>query len=140
MRTLTDFLNELPGTRRARIEADAAALIAQERERREQRAENASAVRSVTQAADTSLEPDGDIDGNDAAGKQIEIFDVVALTSNLPDTDLVTGQVGTVIELLGSDTYEVEFIDQAGRSYATATVAGEQLLVLRYEPQQAASA
>ncbi|WP_083924614.1 DUF4926 domain-containing protein [Lamprocystis purpurea] len=40
----------------------------------------------------------------------IKLFDVVALTTDLPEIGLVAGQVGTVVEPLGDEAYEVEFI------------------------------
>jgi len=67
----------------------------------------------------------------------IRLLDVVALTVDHPDRGLVRGQVGTVVELLGPDAYEVEFCDDAGRSYAQLALPGEQLMVLRYEPAAA---
>jgi hypothetical protein len=68
----------------------------------------------------------------------INLLDVVALTSDLPDRGLVRGQVGTVVELLGPDVCEVEFADDDGRTYAQLALPGEQLLVLHYAPPQAA--
>ena len=46
----------------------------------------------------------------------------------------VLRQVGTVVESLGSDVFEVEFVDNDGRTYATAPVNAFQLLVLHYQP------
>ncbi len=68
----------------------------------------------------------------------IQLLDVVALTANLPDRGLLRGQVGTVVETLASDVFEVEFCDDEGRTYAQLAVAAGQLLVLHYQPQQAA--
>ena len=62
------------------------------------------------------------------------VLDVVALTADLPERGLRQGQVGTVVETLHDDTYEVEFSDNEGRTYATAALKGEQLLVLHHEP------
>ena len=64
----------------------------------------------------------------------IHILDVVALTQGLPAAQLVPGQVGTVVEVLGPGVFEVEFSDNEGRTYATAPVAAEQLIVLHYSP------
>jgi hypothetical protein len=42
----------------------------------------------------------------------INLLDVVALTVNLPEYHLSKGQVGTVVEILGSgEAFEVEFSD-----------------------------
>jgi hypothetical protein len=67
----------------------------------------------------------------------IHLLDIVALTSDVSDKGLVRGQVGTVVEILAPDTYEVEFSDDGGRTYAQLPLRGDQLLVLHYEPQQA---
>ena len=61
--------------------------------------------------------------------------DVVALTTDLPDKGLARGQVGTVVEILGADAYEIEFSDDSGHTYAQLPLRGDQLLVLHYEPQ-----
>ena len=64
----------------------------------------------------------------------IHTLDVVALTEDLPEHGLRRGQVGTVIETLSSDIFEVEFIDNDGRTYATLPLQSRQLLVLYYQP------
>ena len=68
----------------------------------------------------------------------IHVLDVVALTADLPDKGLLRGQVGTVIETLASDAFEVEFSDDQGRSYAQLALKSDKLLVLHYQPRQAA--
>ena len=65
---------------------------------------------------------------------KVKLLDVVALTHELPEKDLQLGQVGTVVELLAPDVYEVEFTDNDGRTYAELALREEQLLVLHYEP------
>ena len=65
---------------------------------------------------------------------RIKLLDVVALTENLPDRDLCRGQVGTVVECLAPEVYEVEFSDDNGRTYACAALKAHQLIVLRYQP------
>ncbi len=67
-------------------------------------------------------------------GNKIKLLDVVALTEDLPQHELHRGQVGTVVEILAPDVYEVEFSDNDGRTYAEFAVKAEQLLVLHYEP------
>ncbi len=47
------------------------------------------------------------------------LLDVVALTEALPERDLSRGQVGTVVETLAPDVFEVEFSDNDARTYAT---------------------
>ncbi len=65
---------------------------------------------------------------------QIRLLDVVALTKDIPESGLLRGQVGTVVESLGSDRFEVEFVDNDGRTYATVPLNSGQLLMLHYQP------
>ncbi len=67
----------------------------------------------------------------------IQLLDVVALTVDLPVYGLTCGQVGTVVEILRPDAFEVEFADDQGRTYAQLAVKPDHLLVLRYRPQKA---
>jgi hypothetical protein len=69
---------------------------------------------------------------------QIQLLDAVALTEDLPERGLYRGQVGTVVESLAPDVFEVEFSDDEGRTYATLGLRVNQLLALRYRPVQAA--
>jgi hypothetical protein len=48
----------------------------------------------------------------------IKLLDVVALTEDIPHEGLYRGQVGTVVEILAPDVYEVEFSDDQGQTYA----------------------
>ena len=65
---------------------------------------------------------------------KVKLLDVVALTDDMPHHELQRGQVGTVVEVLAPDVYEVEFSDNEGRTYAELAVNGDQLLVLHYQP------
>ena len=65
---------------------------------------------------------------------KVELLDVVALTDDMPEHELQRGQVGTVVEVLAPDVYEVEFSDNDGRTYAELAVKADKLLVLHYEP------
>ncbi len=67
----------------------------------------------------------------------IDILDVVALTEDLPERGLYRGQVGTVVEVLAPDAFEVEFSNEDGRAYASLALNANQLLVLHYEPAKA---
>jgi len=69
---------------------------------------------------------------------EIRLLDVVALTADVPEHGLERGQVGTVVEVLAPGRYDVEFCDDDGRTYALAALHTDQLLVLRYNPRQAA--
>lgn len=64
----------------------------------------------------------------------IQLLDVVALTEDLPQKNLFRGQVGTVVELLAPDVFEVEFCDDNGQTYATLALRADQLMVLHYQP------
>jgi hypothetical protein len=66
----------------------------------------------------------------------IQLLDVVALTEDLPDRGLSRGQVGTVVESLGPDAFEVEFCDNEGRTYASLGLRADQIMVLHYRPLQ----
>jgi hypothetical protein len=66
--------------------------------------------------------------------KNIELLDVVAVTEELPERGLSRGQVGTIVEQLAPDTYEVEFSDDNGRTYACLALKASQLIVLHYKP------
>lgn len=64
----------------------------------------------------------------------IQLLDVVALVNDLPEHKLVRGQVGTVVEMLAPDIYEIEFTDEDGRAYASLALRADQLLALHYHP------
>ena len=66
--------------------------------------------------------------------QKIKLLDVVALTQEVPERELSLGQVGTVVEMLEPNVYEVEFIDNDGRTFAELALRADQLLVLHYEP------
>jgi hypothetical protein len=68
----------------------------------------------------------------------IRALDVVALTVDLPQESLLRGQVGTVVEALAPDVFEVEFSDDTGRTYAQDALRASQLIVLHYAPVRAA--
>jgi len=65
---------------------------------------------------------------------EIKLLDVVALSEDVPDRGLHKGQVGTVVEELTPEVFEVEFADNRGRPYAMAPLPGSKLIVLHYEP------
>ena len=64
----------------------------------------------------------------------INLLDVVALIEDIPAKNLQLGQVGTVVELLEQNFYEVEFVDNDGKTYATLALPGDKLIVLHYHP------
>jgi hypothetical protein len=69
---------------------------------------------------------------------QAKLLDVVALLEDQPSGDLVRGQVGTIVEALAPNAFEVEFSDDAGRAYASLAAKADQLLILRHSQVAAA--
>lgn len=63
---------------------------------------------------------------------------VVALLSDVPDENLVRGQVGTIVEELDEGVFEVEFSDDEGRTYAQLPLHRDQLLRLHHRRVEAA--
>jgi hypothetical protein len=70
---------------------------------------------------------------------EFEILAVVALLEDLPERGLLRGQVGTIVEALAPNVYEVEFSDDSGRTYASLTLREEQLMRLRHAPSHQAA-
>ena len=65
---------------------------------------------------------------------ELQLLSTVALMEDLPEKGLRRGQVGTIVEMLSAGVYEVEFSDDAGRTYANLAIAAEHLLPLLHEP------
>jgi hypothetical protein len=64
----------------------------------------------------------------------LRLLDVVALTEALPQHSLLPGQVGTIVESLAPNVYEVEFSDDDGQTYAMLPLKADQLIRLHYSP------
>jgi hypothetical protein len=60
----------------------------------------------------------------------IKLLDTVALLDDLPKRRLKRGEVGTVVEILAHNVYEVEFCDDEGRTYAELALRRDQLIPL----------
>jgi hypothetical protein len=60
----------------------------------------------------------------------VETYQPVALLEDLPAEGLVRGQVGAIVELLDAETYEVEFVDEGGKTYGLATLKARQVVPL----------
>ena len=72
--------------------------------------------------------------------EKIKLFDIVALTTDLPEHNLRRGQVGTVVEVLaGGKAFEVEFSDREGRTFESIGIEPEQMMILRYEQDSVAA-
>ena len=65
---------------------------------------------------------------------ETKLLQVIALLEDLPLRGLVRGQVGTVVERIGPDAFEVEFSDNDGHTYASLGLRVDQLMVLWYQP------
>ena len=64
-----------------------------------------------------------------------KLLDIVALTIDLPEYNLLRGQVGTVVELLANGAaFEVEFSNRNGQTYESVGLRPEQIMVLHFEP------
>ncbi len=68
----------------------------------------------------------------------VKLLDVVALLVDKPEEGLVVGQVGTVVEVLAPDVYEIEFLDSKGKTIALTELKRSEVLVLKHEPAVAA--
>ena len=64
---------------------------------------------------------------------EIELLSVVALLEDVPDKDLLRGQVGTVVEALAPGVFEVELSDDNGQTYATRALRASHLMRLHHE-------
>lgn len=72
--------------------------------------------------------------------KNFKLFDVVALIHDLPEENLYSGQVGTIVEVYNDgEAFEVEFVDKDGHTYGLLTLTPEQLMLLHYEPVKIAA-
>ena len=69
---------------------------------------------------------------------KIKLLDVVALTQDIPEHNLKSGEVGTVVEILSNgEAFEVEFSDDNGQMYKCLGFLASQLRVLHQEPLKA---
>ena len=69
--------------------------------------------------------------------RTIRLYDDVALIEDLPHEGLIRGQVGTAIEELEPDVFEVDFSDTEERTYASVALHARQLMVLHRQPVRA---
>ena len=64
----------------------------------------------------------------------IKLLNVVALTVDLSEYNLLRGQVGTVVEILADGkAFEVELSDRTGRTYESVGLRPEQMMILHNE-------
>ena len=62
--------------------------------------------------------------------KMIKLLDTVALLEDILPRKLRAGEVGTVVEILDDNVYEVEFCDEEGQTYAEFAVRADQIMPL----------
>ena len=67
----------------------------------------------------------------------LKLLDVVALLKEIPEKNLALGQVGTIVEKLENNVFEVEFCDKNGITLATIALESQYLLQLHYEMETA---
>jgi Domain of unknown function (DUF4926) len=66
--------------------------------------------------------------------KTFELFDVIALTVDLPEENLWCGQVGAIVEMYkNGKAFEVEFVDTKGVTYNLLTLRPDQMMLLHYQ-------
>jgi hypothetical protein len=66
--------------------------------------------------------------------KIFKLLDTVALSVNLPKKGLLKGQVGTIVEILSDDFFEVEFSNNEGKTYSLLPLKSSQLIQLHFNP------
>lgn len=71
----------------------------------------------------------------------IPLLSHVALVTDLPERGLTKGQLGTVVEKLGStrdEAFLVEFSDEDGQAYAFVDLRADQVILLHRRTTEAA--
>jgi hypothetical protein len=62
--------------------------------------------------------------------RKLKLLETVALLQDIPSRKLKRGEVGTVVEILKPDVYEVEFCDDEGQTYAELALLGVKIIPL----------
>ncbi len=70
---------------------------------------------------------------------EIKLLDVVALTTYLPQYNLLRDEIGAVVECYPDQTYDVEFVAQDGYTYALVNLRSDPLISLREKPVRSAA-
>ena len=68
---------------------------------------------------------------------KIKVLDVVALLHDHPDKKILKGQVGTVVEQLDENVFEVEFVNTKGETIALEEIHADNLFLLHFEIEKA---
>lgn len=71
---------------------------------------------------------------------KLNLYDVVALTADIPEENLKRGEMGAIVFCHTEDAFEVEFVAKDGHTYALLTLNSNQLLGLRERKTQSSSA
>ena len=61
---------------------------------------------------------------------QPELFDIVELLIDLPESDLKAGIQGTIVECFDKNIYEVEFANSEGETLALFTLSPQQFVIV----------
>ena len=64
-----------------------------------------------------------------------KLLDVVAFLAHKPAENLIPGQVGTIVETLAPDVFEVEFCNSDGRTVGLAELRRDEFLVSITNPR-----
>jgi hypothetical protein len=67
-----------------------------------------------------------------------QLLGVVALNKDAPALKLLRGQMGTVVEIFEDGGVDVEFADEAGRTFAQGAFDPMHLMKLHYRPAKVA--
>jgi len=62
--------------------------------------------------------------------RKLKLLETVALLQDIPSRKLKRGEVGTVVEILAPNVYEVESCDDEGQTYAELALRGVQIIPL----------
>ena len=68
---------------------------------------------------------------------KIKVLDVVALLHDQPDKKILKGQVGTIVEQLDENVFEVEFVNTKGETIALEEIHADNLFLLHFEIEKA---
>ena len=68
-----------------------------------------------------------------AETRQLKLLDLVAVLHSSNDSEIRTGDVGTIVELLPPNALEVEFLSRDGRTRHLGTLSTDDVLVLNRE-------
>ena len=55
------------------------------------------------------------------------LLDTVVLTRDIPDAGLRRGDLGAIVEVYGSNAFEVEFVAASGRTQALVTLTADDM-------------